>query len=43
MIKRKTMSEDEIPCGFSCMFRLLNGRMKRNETVAMESVIKMAK
>jgi len=43
MIKRKTMSEDEIPCGFSCMFRLLNERMKRNEAVATESVIKMSK
>ena len=42
-VKTKTMSEDEIPCGFSCMSRLLDERMKRNEAVAMESVIKMSK
>jgi hypothetical protein len=43
MVKRKTMSEDEIPCGFSCMSRLLDEKMKRNEAVAMKSVIKMSK
>jgi hypothetical protein len=43
MVKRKTMSEDEIQCGFSCMPRLLNERMKRNEAVAMEIVTKMSK
>jgi len=43
MVKRKTMSEDEIPCVFSCMSSLLNERMKRNQAVAMESVNKMSK
>jgi hypothetical protein len=43
MVKRKMMSEDIIRCGFSCMSRLLDERMKRNEAVAMESVIKTSK
>ena len=43
MVKRKTMSKDEIPCGFSCMSSLLNERLKRNEAVAMDCVITMSK
>lgn len=37
MVEWKMMSADEFPCGFSCMSRLLEERMKRSEAVAMES------